>query len=77
MKLTCHENPLMPPTTTYINFTSLFLSFPAPSPLPPYSPLLPLLPSNSPPSLNNTSPQLPLPLDLIITVTSTGYFTVT
>ena len=29
MKLTCHENPLIPPTTTYINFTSLFLSFPA------------------------------------------------
>ena len=34
-KSICNENPLiLPPTTTHLNFTSLFLSFPAPSPLP-------------------------------------------
>ena len=36
MKSTCHENPLMPPTTTHINFTSLFVSFPASSPFLPH-----------------------------------------
>ena len=54
-----------PPPPTHLNFTLLFLSFTAHSPIPP------LLPS---------SPQLPLPLnsplhlDLVITVTSTGFF---
>ena len=58
MKSTCHGNPLIPPT--HINFTSLFLSFLAPSPLLPllpsplsYTPLLPptlALPPTTPPT---------------------------
>ena len=45
-----------PPPPTHLNFTLLFLSFTAHSPIPP------LLPSS------------PLHLDLVITVTSTGFF---